>query len=210
MATKNKKAQQPSGGSSQAIINSVTINPNPQPISALGHAPVVPPGAHVLTKDERKTTVRLTRSQVKMLKLVAAELQASTTFPEDFGPYVASQSDIVTLFSDGDAVNKEVANTKNWLTYQTDQRLLTGEAILTVSDKMRLGIQNALQNDPSVAQRYPEFVAFLNSRKESALKGVATRKSNEAAKAKEKTASEGGTAAPAAPPATPTSSSSKG
>jgi hypothetical protein len=88
----------------------------------------------------------------------------------------------VDLLRNADALNKEFVHTQEWLKFVSDQRAEANDAVISAIDTLAQVLNLAIAQDPTLKQRYPQFLAFLQARAEVATKRGAQMKAKNAPK----------------------------
>jgi hypothetical protein len=162
------------------------------PPSALGKAPLVPPGAPSLQKGQTRKARKLTREQVALLPTLGREFQNSKSWVPDFGNHAPGQALMLALVLGLVAIYSEGTNAEAWAEYLKALKMLCTESFLGQLDLLRPMFEAAYQNNSAVGNTYPTLPKFLASRKPAAAKAHATRRSN----LKKKKAEQAGAAVP--------------
>jgi hypothetical protein len=202
MAAKNKTASVASSSTSTSSSGSSAVPSTLQPLTStesLQHAPSAPNGFVPLNKAQMAHLRKMNKSQRTDVGPVASELEESTTYQQDFGPYAPAQADVVSLLLCTAALIAESANTRAWAKYLTDLTAVTVDAAMAAVGTMGQGLDYALQHNPSLANTYPVLLAFVQTRSVELNKTLATKKAAQKKAAKEAASSSvsGSAAAPA-------------
>jgi hypothetical protein len=170
----------------QAVTGSVT---DPVPTT---RAPS-PPETYVPTKLGRGA--RPQRTQVAAAPKMASELRESASYSELFGSGVPDAATVADALTNASGWTGVVQNAVTWCQYAKQQESLAWKHATGLTDTLRVPFDFRNARDATIAESLPSTAKFFGAPKESAQKGVATRKKNRAEKAK-------AAAAPSPPPPT--------
>ncbi len=190
MTTKNAVNNVTKSAQSKSTHQASAVTPSVQPMISsvnLQHAPSVPNGFTPLNRQEVNVLRKLRKDQRVNLMAVAAEIEASPTYVEDFGPYAPPQAEVVGLLRSSAALVAEAGNAKAWSKYMTNVMCVTEDATVAATGTMGSGLDYALQHNPALGTTYPLLLAFANTRS-AAGKALAAKKKAAAAKAAKATA----------------------
>jgi hypothetical protein len=139
-----------------------------------------PPAGYVPTKLGKK--YRPQRTQVAIAPKVASELRASTGYAELFGSGAPPAASVADALETATAWSGTLQNATAWYQYVKQQEDLSWQHALGLTDPLRATFDFKLSRDATLAETLPNTASFFGAAKESAKKGVATRKKNEAVK----------------------------
>jgi hypothetical protein len=146
-------------------------------------APLPPAGFQPPTsqgRGGRRNTA--TAQQVRDAIDVARELD-HVDYAKDFGPHAPPQKTFTDALRLAKAWSNELAAAERWLVYVKAQYEGAWTGTLVLAKKLEPEFRHAARNDPTIAERYPQTLDFLDVRRAAAAKAATTRARNKGRKA---------------------------
>jgi hypothetical protein len=140
-----------------------------------GHAPAPPKGFK--KSKGRAADVAATAQQERDALDVAREITSSKSYVEDFTNRAPDAATLAAELTVARQWSDELKAAAAWLAYVRVQREQAWEAALTTAKKLKPWLDPAVQHDPTIADRYPQTVAFLRVWKVAAARAAITKAS---------------------------------
>lgn len=140
-----------------------------------------PPAGYVPTKAGRG--FRPQRAQVAIAPKAAGEIRSSTRYTEQFGTAAPDPVSVADALTNASAWSAKLQNAAAWYQYVKQQEGLAWKHALTLTDPLRVPFEFHLSRDATVGQELPSVAKFFAAAKDTAKKGVATKKRKAAEKA---------------------------
>lgn len=146
------------------------------PAAPPGSAPDVPADFQPLTRQQVEQLRKPTRDQSLNAAAVAGEVQATTTYEDDFGKKALPQKALQGQIASAAAWSAEAARALRWAAYASNMAGLSWHTVLGSFDSFGKDFDTAAHHDATLGERYPSLTAFRGARSAAAKRGAATRK----------------------------------
>jgi len=137
-------------------------------------APAAPSGFTPRSRPQKGDRPPATDQQVRDAGDVARELE-EPTYADDFGKRAPNQPQIVASLRRFKGWATEATRAAQWLAYAQAQESAAWQDAATRMLALQPKFEDAVRDEPAIAERYPQTDAFLHVHKVAAAKGAATR-----------------------------------
>jgi len=121
--------------------------------------------------------------QVELVPNIVNEL-ANKQYTQQFGDAVPAAGDVADALTLAHGWSAKVRTAEQWQVYTRYEEQLAWQHAFTQLDALEPSYAARRTRTPAVAEQYPSLTKFFDLPKESAAKGVATKKAKRDAKAK--------------------------
>jgi hypothetical protein len=188
----------------------VAVDPGPEPPPALA-VPTVSTDWKAAPRGRGKGA-RARQAQVSNAAAAAKEIAGSATYAADFGPHAPSQARVAHFLAGASGWRSQWVGAKRWVAYSAEQNAVWWDAALAIASLFQPAFEYAIARDPTIAEKYPAMLQFIESGTVIAKRAASVRKARKPAvkkptkKALAQAAKEAAAAAAAAqhPAGTPT------